>query len=158
MEFRKVIETRRSVRAYETEPVLNETIRSLQEAVQLAPTGNNRQSFKVLLVRNRELRGRIAKEACHQAFISQAPLIAVVCCPPGDEFNAAIVTDHLVLAAQDAGLGSCWVGWFEKDVVGTILPIPEGMVPCILVPMGTAAENPVMRPRKKIEELTEILD
>ena len=158
MEFREVIETRRAIRGYKSHPIPEVALQRIREAVRLAPTGNNRQPFKVLLIRNSELRAEIAAKACHQEFIAQAPVLCVVCSPKGDEFNAAIATDHLVLAATDEGLGSCWVGWFERDILMKILPMPEGMEPCILVPLGYAAETPEAKPRKPLEEITQILD
>ena len=158
MEFRKVIETRRAIRGYKSDPVPEASLQRIREAVRLAPTGNNRQPFKVLFVRNPVLRADIAEKACHQAFIAQAPVLCVVCSPKGDEFNAAIATDHLVLAATDEGLGSCWVGWFERDLLMKLLPMPEGMEPCILVPLGYATETPEAKPRKPLEEITQILD
>lgn len=158
MDFQHVIETRRSIRGYRSDAIPEDVLLRIREAVRLAPTGNNRQPFKVLFVRNPAMRAEIAAKACHQAFLAQPPVLCVVCCQKGDEFNAAIATDHLVLAVTNEGLGSCWVGWFERDVLMTIVPMPEGMEPCILVPLGYAAEAPAARPRKPLEELTAILD
>jgi len=158
MEFMDVISTRRSIRGYKSDAVPEAALEQMKQAVRMAPTGNNRQPFKVVFVRNPALRKEIAEKACHQAFIGQAPILAVVFCEKDSEFNAAIVTDHLVLTATAAGLGTCWVGWFERDILQTIIPPPQGMSPCILVPIGTSLENPAARPRKPMDELVEVLD
>jgi nitroreductase len=158
MEFRKVIETRQAVRAYRKDPVPETALQRIREAVQIAPTGMNRQPFKVLFVRNPAMRKEIAQKACHQEFIAEAPMLCVVCCEKGEAFNAAIATDHLVLAATDEGLATCWVGWFERDVMAQVVPVPQGMEPCILVPLGYGAETPERKPRKPLEEITAILD
>ena len=158
MEFREVIQTRQAVRAYCADPVPDAVLRRVQEAVQLAPTGMNRQPFKMLFVRNADLRKAIAEKACHQEFIAQAPVLCVVCCEKGEDFNAAIATDHLVLAATDEGLATCWVGWFERDILAQVVPVPQGMEPCILVPLGYGAEKPDRKPRKSLEAITAILD
>lgn len=158
MEFRQVIETRRAIRGYQDKAIPEDALQRIREAVRLAPTGNNRQPFKVLFIRNPAIRQEIATKACHQEFIQQAPILCVVCSHKDDEFNAAIATDHLVLAATDEGLGTCWVGWFERDVLTTIISMPEGMAPCILVPMGYAAFTPEMQQRKPLEEITVVLD
>lgn len=158
MEFWKVIQTRQAIRGYRGDPVPEAALQRIREAVRLAPTGMNRQAFKVLFVRNPAMRKEIAEKACHQAFIAQAPVLCVVCCEKDDSFNAAIATDHLVLAATDEGLATCWVGWFERDVLAQVVPMPEGMEPCILVPLGYGAETPERKPRKPLAEITEILD
>jgi nitroreductase len=158
MEFQDVIAARRSIRAYKSDAVSDAAMARMKRAIQLAPTGNNGQPFKVVFIRNAALRAKIAEKACHQAFIGGAPVLAVVFCKKDHEFDAAIVTDHLVLAATAEGLGSCWVGWFEREVVGTLVVPPEGMSPCILVPIGHASEAPAPRPRKSLEVLIEVVD
>ena len=158
MDFRTVIETRRSIRNYRTDAIPEAVLQRIREAVRLAPTANNRQPFRVLFVRNPALRAEIAGKGCHQPFLAQVPVLCVVCCRKGAEFDAAIATDHLVLAATAEGLGSCWVGWFERDAVMQAVSMPEGMEPCILIPLGYAAEQPDARPRKALEEVTAFVD
>lgn len=158
MDFQDIIATRRSIRGYKPDAVPETAMMKMKRAIQLAPTGNNGQPFKVFFVRNAALRRQIAEKACHQAFIAGAPVIAVVFCKEDHEFDAAIVTDHLVLAATAEGLGTCWVGWFERDAVKALIAPPTGMSPCILVPIGYAAEAPAPRPRKQMETLIEVID
>ena len=158
MDFQDIIAARRSIRAYKPDAVPETVMQKMKRAIQLAPTGNNGQPFKVVFIRNAALRSQIAEKACHQAFIAGAPVIAVVFCKKDHEFDAAIVTDHLVLSATAEGLGTCWVGWFERDAVEAMLTPPEGMSPCILVPIGYAAEAPAPRPRKSLETLIEVVD
>jgi nitroreductase len=158
MEFQDVISTRRSIRAYKPDAVPEAAMARMKQAIQLAPTGSNGQPFKVVFIRNAALRAKIAGKACHQAFIAGAPVIAVVFCRKDHEFDAAIVTDHLVLAATAEGLGTCWVGWFERDAVKELVESPEGMSPCILVSIGYASEAPAPRPRKSLEVLIEVID
>ncbi len=153
MEFTKVIALRRSVRKYKGEPVPEEKLEKLMEALQLAPSGNNRQPCKFFFVTDKDLRHRIAAEACHQEFIFDAPVLMVACCEQGFSFDAAIAVDHMILAAVNEGLGTCWVGWFERDAIREILQIPSDMDVPILVPMGFADEVPEAKERKPLEEL-----
>jgi nitroreductase len=81
----------------------------------------------------------------------------VACCEKGDSISTAIAVDHMVLAATDEGLGTCWVGWFEKEVARKILNIPSNMEIPILIPIGYADENPSAKPRKEISELITIV-
>jgi len=153
MEFRDVIETRRSIRKYRPDTIPQDKLRRLQEALQLAPTGANRQNFAFIFVTDAEKRAQIASEAGHQEFLAQAPVLMIAVCDPGESFNTAIAVDHMVLAATDEGLGTCWVGWFERGPVRRILGIPQEKEVPIIVAIGYADEQPEARPRKPLDAL-----
>jgi nitroreductase len=153
MELAQVLSKRRSIRKYRPDPVPEEKLRRLYEALRLAPSGNNQQPFSFIFVKDAGLRQQLAAEACHQPYIAQAPVLMVACCDAGHEFDVAIAVDHMILAATDEGLGTCWVGWFEHDVAERILGIGDGKKATILVPIGYADETPDARPRKPLSEL-----
>jgi len=153
MEFSDVIACRRSIRKYRAARVPQAKLRRLYKALQTAPSGANRQDYTFIFVTDPDKRHRIATEACHQEFVDQAPVIMVACCGRDGAFDAAIAVDHLVLAATNEGLGTCWVGWFERDVVRRILDIPADKEVPILVPIGFPDESPKARERKPISEL-----
>ena len=153
MEFIEVITKRRSIRKYKPDPVPEAKMRKLYEALQRAPSGSNRQDYTFIFVEDEEKRQRIASEAGHQEFLAEAPVLMVAVCQPGGAFNVAIAVDHMILAATDEGLGTCWVGWFEREPVRRILGIPESKEVPILVPIGYPDEAPEARSRKTLEEL-----
>jgi nitroreductase len=155
MEFTEVITKRRSIRKYKSNPIPEVKLQKLYEALRMAPTGANRQEFNFIFVKDEEKRQRIATEAGHQGFIAEAPVLMVAVCDPdpGKELNVAIAVDHMILAAANEGLGTCWVGWFEREPVKEILGIPESKEAVILVTIGFPDESPNARPRKSIEEL-----
>ena len=153
MELTKVISTRRSIRKYKSDPVPERKLRRLYEALRLAPSGANRQNRFFVFVRDAETRKRIAAEAGHQEFVAEAPVLMVAGCEPGGSFDVAIAVDHMVLAATNLGLGTCWVGWFEREPVKRILGIPAAKEVAILVTIGYSNEEPAARPRKAVEEL-----
>lgn len=157
MELSKVISTRRAIRKYKADPIPEETLQKLYQALQAAPTGNNRQPFRFIFIKDAELRKEIMTQACHQEFIAQPPILVAVCCEKGSSFDAAIAVDHMILAATGEGLGTCWVGWFEQDIIKKLLNIPMSMEVPILVPVGYPAESPAARPRKAIEELVTVI-
>ena len=76
MEFYKTISERRSIRNYSNRPVPEDSLKRIAEAVTLAPTACNRQPFKILAVRNAELRAAICA-ACPRRFLPEAPVILV---------------------------------------------------------------------------------
>jgi nitroreductase len=153
MELAKVLSERRSIRKYRSDAVPEKKLRRLYEALRVAPSASNRQSFNFIFVQDAGLRQRLAAEACHQPFIAEAPVLMVACCDAGGEFDVAIAVDHMILAATDEGLGTCWVGWFEHDVAERILGIGHGKKAVILIPIGYADETPDARPRKPLSEL-----
>lgn len=156
MEFSDVLKTRRAVRSYKKDPVPREKLNRLMEALQLAPSGNNREPYRFIFVLDPKKRERIASEACHQEFIKDAPVIMAACCEKGYSFDTAIAVDHMVLAATNVGLGTCWIGWFERDVVRRILNVPENMEIPILITIGYKDGESEPKPRKSIEELVGI--
>jgi nitroreductase len=109
MEFTEVISRRRAVRHYKNDPIPQEVMTRLYEALRLAPSGNNRQPYRFYFVTDAAKRREIVTKACHQKFILEAPVIMAATCERDDAFNVAIAVDHLILAAANEGLGTCWV-------------------------------------------------
>ncbi len=67
--------------------------------------------------------------------------------------NLAIAMEHMVLAAVELGLGTCWVRAFEPERVAGLLDIPSHCVPLALLTLGYPREDPEMRPRKGLDEI-----
>lgn len=153
MEFLDVLRRRRSIRRYKPGQIPQDKLDRLAEALSLAPSGNNRQPYRFIFVHDAETRRRIAREACHQEFISEAPVLVVACCEPGHAFDTAIALDHLVLAAVNEGLGACWVGWLEREPLKRILGLPEATEVPVIIPLGFPDETPAAKPRKPVGEL-----
>jgi nitroreductase len=61
--------------------------------------------------------------------------------------------DHLILAAAEEGLGTCWVCAFDPEIARKVLDLPSGIEPIALTPVGYAADEPVPKSRKKLEEI-----
>jgi nitroreductase len=157
MEFTKVISVRRAIRKYKPDPIPEKKLQKLYKALQAAPTGNNRQPFRFIFVKDPGKRLQIATKACHQDFLKEPPVLMAACCEKGHSFDTAIAVDHMTLAAADEGLGTCWIGWFEQNVVKEILGIPDNMEVPVLIPIGFPAENPPAKARKSIDELVTVV-
>ncbi len=67
--------------------------------------------------------------------------------------NAAIAIEHMVLRAVDLGLGSCWIGRFDKERVREILELDEDTQIVVLLPVGYPAQSPPRRPRFPLDHL-----
>jgi nitroreductase len=163
MELFECLESRRSVRAYRREPVEDWKLDKVLEAARLAPTANNNQAFRVLVLR-REGREAELNRIYNRGWFASAPLALFICSFPaaawvrGDgknysDVDAAIVMDHVILAATALGLGSCWVANFDAAAAREVLALEPGCEPIVLTPLGYPGESPSPRPRKALSEL-----
>ncbi len=163
MEVKEAIQTRRSVRAYQDKEIPDEKIKKVLEAARLAPSANNHQPWKFIVVKNSQLREQLARAAANQSFVGEAPVIIVAvalltehimgCDVPSYPVDLAIAVDHMTLLAVDEGLGTCWIGAFYQDEVRKILNIPKKYKVVALLPLGFPADKPKSKFRKSLEEI-----
>lgn len=147
MEFYDVIKTRRSIRNYLEKDISQDVLERVLNAAKVAPSGNNCQPWSFVVVRDMGRKKRIAEASYGQGFIAEAPVV-VACCArrypnsyePRKEnaylADAIIAIDHLVLAARNEGLGSCWIGAFHDKEVKRILNVPDDVDVVMVVPLG----------------------
>lgn len=163
MEFSKLIVERYSVRAYRPDPVPDEALNRVLEAARLAPTAANRQPIQIIVIHTAGREAEL-KRIYKAAWFSQAPLVVCVCALPdaawvrSDGLNyglvdATIVMDHLILAATDVGLGTCWVAAFDPAAAREVLGLPKGVEPVAFTPLGYPADPPRPKQRKPLAEL-----
>ncbi|NQU78217.1 nitroreductase family protein [Candidatus Woesearchaeota archaeon] len=161
METLECIENRRSARKFKNTSVEWEKIGNILRAGQLAPSSGNVQDFKFVVVTDKTKRSALANSALKQHWIASAPVIIVVYSEPkitqrsygirGDKLyaiqNSAAAAQNILLAATDEGLGSCWVGAFDENMVNSVLGAPDNARPQVLIPIGYI-ENDIPIPRK----------
>ncbi len=167
MEFYEVIEKRRSIRRYKDTPIKKETIETILNAARLAPSWKNLQCWKYIVIDDFPM-----KESILKAFeksnpgkksIKAAPVLVVLCAKPaasglvGDKeyylVDAGITMEHLVLAACNEGLGTCWLGLFDEEIVRNALKIPDNWRVVAMTPLGYPDQDPRPRPRKELQEI-----
>jgi nitroreductase len=164
VEYSELIAARYSVRAYRPDPVENEKLEAVLEAARLAPTAANRQPIQLVVMHTAGREKEIGKIYRRPWFV-QAPLVIAVCAVSSlawvresDRFNArmidaAIVADHLILAAANQGLGTCWVAAFNVGAARDVLGLPDEVEPVIFTPLGYPADQPGPKIRKPLSEL-----
>ena len=163
MEFSDLIKKRYSVRAYRSDPVEEGDLERVLEAARLAPTAANRQAFQLLVVHTQGREANLKRIYGRDWFV-QAPLVICACGVPGDNWvrsdgknyndvDVAIVMDHLILAAADAGLGTCWIGAFDAAAARDVLGLPDHVEPIAFTPLGYPADEPRPKKRKALSEL-----
>ncbi len=141
----------------------DEIIDQILEAARLAPSGNNRQAWKFVVITEAQRRKELAEAARHQDFVAEAPVVIAAvgldpnrimsCEIPADPVDVAIAVEHIVLAATAEGLGSCWIGAFSQNRVREILQIPETYKVIELLVIGYPADKPRPKQRKLLKEI-----
>jgi len=163
MEFFDLIHKRYSVRAYQSRPVEKEKLQKVLEAANLAPTAANRQPFR-LIVMHTQGRSDELKRIYYRDWFHQAPIVICVAAVKSEawsrrdgknyaEVDATIAMDHLILAAADLGLGSCWVAAFDAKAAREILHLPDDMEPIAFTPLGYPADEWKPKHRKNLADL-----
>jgi nitroreductase len=178
MDLFEAIRTRRSVRKYTSQPVEDDKLDAVLEAVRLAPSWANMQCWRMVVVKDGVVKEKISDLSYVESFfapkgykanpskkaLAEAPVVIVLCAEPqqsgslwGQSYylvDAGIAAENLMLAARAQGLGTVFVGVYDEVKVKGILNIPAivrivGMFP-IGYPAGEQKDGP---PRKPIQEI-----
>ena len=150
MEFREVIKARYSCKKYSGRQVEPEKLTAILEAGRLAPTAKNLQEQHIYVVQSSELLARIdSLTPCRYG----APTVLVVAFDRNNVFtypggkrdsgveDATIVATHMILAAADEGIDSCWLNFLDPEQVAEALGLPENEEVLMLLDLGYAAEG-----------------
>jgi len=163
MDFSKVIAERYSVRAYKPDPVEEEKLERVLEAARLAPTAVNYQPFQLIVIHTEGREDELNRIYRKDWFVQPPLVIGVVALPDKGwvrrdgrsylDVDAAIVMDHLILAAANEGLGTCWIGNFDLEGAREVLGIPDDVEPIAFTPLGYPDDEPKAKKRQPLEAL-----
>ena len=150
MEFKEVVKNRYSCKKFDGRNIAKEQLDAILEAGRLAPTAKNLQEQHVYVAQSEEALAKIDKATpCRYG----APTVLVVAFDKNNVFtypgekrdsgveDASIVATHMILAAEDAGVDSCWVNFFDPDKLAEDLGLPENEEILMLMDLGFAAEG-----------------
>jgi nitroreductase len=164
MNVSAAIKGRRSVRTYKSQEVESDKLDKVLEAGRLAPSANNRQEWKFIVVKDPETKKKLVRAAFDQSFIGQAPIVLAACATeseavmhcghPTYAVDISIAFAYMLLQAFELGLGTCWIGSFKEDEVKSILGVPKENRVVALSPLGYSAKDYAARSRKRLEEIT----
>ncbi len=150
MEFKEVIQNRYSCKKYCDRQVENEKLEAILNAGRLAPTAKNLQEQHVYVIQSPEMLAKIdTVTPCRYG----APTVLAVAFDKNNVFtypggkrdsgieDASIVATHMILAAADEGIDSCWLNFFDPEKAAEVLGIPEQEEVLMLLDLGYAAEG-----------------
>lgn len=170
----ELVRRRRSIRRFLPRPVERKKLLVCLEAARLAPSAANVQPWRFIVVDDPGLKENLCREAFSgfysvSRFAAQAPTILVVLArldvlanrlgrrvqrTPFYLIDIGISVEHFVLQAEELGLSTCWVGWFNERKTRRALRIPRKYKIVALLPVGYAASRPPRGAvRKPLEEV-----
>lgn len=174
MTFLELVKKRRSVRKYSAKPVSREVMDRCLEAARLAPSACNSQPWHFIVVDDKRLKDELVDKVFSGAysmnsFAKNAPVLIVVITERSNYIarlagyfkgvqysliDIGIACEHLILQAEEEGLGTCWLGWFNESAVKRVLGLPRGKKIDIIISMGYPEEAET--PEKAKRSLNEV--
>lgn len=172
--FQRIVESRRSIRRFLANSVEREKILACIEAARLAPSAENVQPWRFLIIDDPDLKARFAKEAFSgiyfpTKFAAQAPVLILILARldiianrlgkliqkiPFYLIDIGIAGEHIVLQAEEFGLGTCWIAWFNIPKTRKFFRIPKKYKIVSLLAMGYYEKRPSHeKKRKSLEEI-----
>lgn len=172
-DFLSLAQQRQSDRAFDpSRPVEKDKLERILQAGCIAPSACNSQPWRFIVVDNPELKNKVADATSSRLlginhFTKQAPLhILVVEEKPNlsagfgslikdknfAHVDVGIAAAHIVLAAEDEGLGSCILGWFDEGKMKKLLNIPSGKRVLLDIVIGYSMQPDRMKKRKETKD------
>lgn len=164
MSLLEIAQKRYSVRSYSDKQIEKEKLLQVLEAGRVAPSAVNFQPVHFIVMTQEQEKQKIY-EAYPRGWIKEAPVIIAAC---GDhrvswkrkdgkdhcDIDVAIAVDHMILAATDLGLGSCWVCAFDAERCHELLDLPDYLEVTALIPLGyPKGERMAETSRKSLDEI-----
>ena len=172
MDLMEAIKGRRSIRKYKPDPIPEEALQKIMEAVQWSPSWANTQCWEVIIVRDPNMKSALAntltKTNPSLSSMTEAPLIIVLCGKKGVSgfkkgeaatvkgdwlmFDTGIAMQTLCLTAHSLGLGTVVVGLFDHKKAEEILGVPQNAEIVAMTPLGYPAVEGSAPKRKEPSE------
>lgn len=167
MEFEEVINKRKSIRKFESKEIPQELIYKIIELANLSPSAGNLQARSVVIVKDKEVKKKIAEICYGQSFIESATVVLVICANLEESAkkygergrnlyaiqDATIFASYIQLVATNFGLASCWVGAFNENTLKQLLNLKDELKPIAVIPLGFSKEDKERPPRKNLKEI-----
>ncbi|MDP4089617.1 MAG: nitroreductase family protein [Bacillota bacterium] len=163
MEFYEVINARKSIKSFKSDPVDNTKLERIVHATMMSPSWKNNTSYKLVMIDDLQEKKSLAETvrnrgASAASAVVTAPVVAVMVGDPNLSGNmddkdfylvdSAIAMEHLILAATAEGYGTCWIGALDEDRVRGVLGIPETYRVVAMTPIGVTLEKEAHLPEK----------
>jgi nitroreductase len=154
----KLMKERRSIRAFKDEMISDETIQNLLEAARWCQSASNKQPWRFIIIKNKDLITKLTKLATYGSFIKQAPVVIAVVAnketaPKWYIHDTSIVAHQICLMAWSLGLGTCWIGSMDREKAAELLQLSAAEYLTTILPIGYPKTIPNPTPRKELKDL-----
>lgn len=170
MEYYDLIKTRESIRNYDPEkPVPADVLDRILDAGRLAPSACNIQPWRFLVISSREMLSKV-RDCYDREWFKQAPHVLVIAGLKDkawvrgfDGYNSietdvAIAMTHILLAAENEGVGTCWIENYNPSLLRESLNIPENQVVFGITPLGYPKDGFRKTGNKKRKPIGDIVE
>ena len=150
-DFLELAKARFSVKRFADKPLEDDVLDKILTAGMVAPTAKNSQPQRVYVLKSAEA---LAKVRALTPCAFNAPVVLLIAYNKDEQWSnpleagiysgvedVSIVATHMMLAAFDLGVGSCWVNYFPNTETGRAFGLPDNEVPILLMPLGYAPEG-----------------
>jgi len=152
MDAMDAILSRRSIRKYTTEPVLEEVLNELLEAAMSAPSANNERPWHFVIINDRRVLDEIPKYHPYSLMLHEASWAIAVCgdlnLGIGKGFwiqDCSAATENILIAANAKGLGAVWLGVYPREerviAIQRLLGLPSQVIPLCIISIGSPGEK-----------------
>lgn len=169
MDFLELVKARHSTRQYDGRPVEREKMERCLEAARMAPSASNSQPWTFVVVDDPELKDKVARETysplvSFNKFVLKAGAIVVIVMEKPKMItqvgelikkkewpliDIGIAAEHFCLQAQEEGLGTCMLGWFNEAPIKDLLKIPSSKTIGLLIAVGYPVVDEVIKEKKR---------
>ncbi len=172
--FSRLVHGRKSIRRFSERPLARDVVERCLQAARAAPSAENAQPWRFLVIDDPELKDRFCREVFSgiysvSKFAARAPVLVLILARLSvvthrigrqiqdihfHHIDIGIAGEHLVLQAEELGVGTCWMGWFSVRKARRFFKIPSKYRVMALIPMGYYERKPSReRRRKPLEEI-----
>jgi len=164
LDFLRVVKTRRSIRRYKPDPVSDKIIHQLIDAARHAPSSDDIQPWEFIVVKDKQVKGKLSKTHAWSYFVKDAPVSVVALgnerlSPSYFAFDTTCAVQNLLLTSRSLGLGACWVAVYDphnpsyEKHVRTMLNVPSHLRIIAMIPIGYPAEKAGQRTLREPSEI-----
>jgi nitroreductase len=158
-----VIKARGSIRNYKDKPLSKQALLDVLEAARMAQSADNRQPWEFIVVTDPVIKKKLIRAAGSQSFVGEAAAVIICLANPGESasvgpfegflIDLAIAIENMALTAWDLGIGSCWIGAYNEEMVKALLDAPMNLRVVSLLTLGYPNERPGPKYRKEPNEI-----
>ncbi|MBN1409785.1 MAG: nitroreductase family protein [Spirochaetales bacterium] len=159
MEIMEEISKRRSIRQFNSDPVDKEMLNRILEAGRLAPSAKNRQPWRFIVIKSKNVKDKVKEAAFGQEHVGDAQVVIAACTTntvykmPNNQLSYPVdltfAVSFMLLQAVHEGLGTCIITTFKEDPIKELLTVPHSMRIVMLLAIGYFNEPPAEEQERK---------